>query len=111
MVSKAVGKYLQVSPRKVRSVVRLIKGLEVIEAETLLGNLAKGACRPVAKVLKSAVANATRAGTWTKEQLVISRVLADGGPALKRYRAAPMGRAVPIRKQMTHLTVELDVKR
>ena len=110
MVSKAVGKYLPVAPRKVRLVMRLIKGMEVIEAEEVLRTLRKAACRPVTKVLASAVANATRTGT-TKEQLVISRVLTDGGPMMKRFRAAPMGRAVPVHKQLTHLTIELDIKK
>lgn len=111
MVAKAIGRYLPVSPRKVRAVVRILRGRGVVEAQGILGTLPKGACAVVSKVLDSALANATRAGVWTKEQLVISRILADGGPALKRFRAAPMGRAVPIRKQLTHLTIELDAKR
>lgn len=111
MVSKAVGKYLPVTPRKVRSVVRLIKGLEVTQAEEILKTLPRGASKTVFKVLHSAIANATVGGTWTKEQLVISRIMTDGGPTTKRFRAAAMGRAVQIQKHKSHLTIELDVKK
>ncbi len=111
MIAVAKGRFLRVSPRKVRSVIRLLRGMEVAKAEALLEQLPRGACRPVAKVLKSAVANATRDGSWSPEQLVISSVMADEGPSLKRFRAGAMGRAMMIRKKMCHLTVELDAKK
>lgn len=110
MISKAKGRFIPVSTRKVRQVVRLLRGMDVPRAQALLSHLPKGACRPVAKVLKSAVANATRTGAWSEGQLFISRVLADEGPMMKRYRAGPMGRAMEIRKRMSHLTIELDAK-
>ncbi len=91
-------------------VVRMIKGMEVPRAEAVLENLPKKASRIIAKVLHSAVANATRTGTWSKEQLVISKVLTDEGPSAKRFRAAPMGRAMGFRKKLCHLTIQLDVK-
>lgn len=108
MIAHAKGRFLRVSPRKVRRVTRLLKGLPAHRAQALLEHLPKGAAKTVAKVLKSAVANATRDGSWTVEQLVISKVLTDGGPSLKRYRAGAMGRAMPILKRMTHLRIELD---
>ena len=110
MIAYAKARFLLVSPRKVRMVTRLLKGLEATRAQALLANLPKGAAQPVAKVLKSAVANATRDGSWTVDRLVISKVLADEGPSLKRFRAGPMGRAMPFRKKMTHLRIELDAK-
>ena len=110
MVAKARGQFLPVSPRKVRSVTRLLKGLDVPRAQSILQHLPKGAARPIAKVLHSAVANATREGAWAKEQLVISKVMADEGPGQRRFRAAPMGRAAMFKKRMCHLTIELDVK-
>ena len=98
------------SVRKVRSVVRVIRGLEVPKAQALLDNMPKAAAKTISKVLQSAVANATRTGAWTEEQLVISRVLADQGPSVRRFRAAPMGRAAGYRKKQCHLIIELDAK-
>lgn len=110
MVSKAIGRFLPVTPRKVRAVVRLMKGLDVPRAQAVLAHLPKRACQPVAKVLNSALANATREGTWGPEQLVISRIQADEGPSGKRFRAAPRGRAAAFRRKMCHLLIELDVR-
>ncbi len=110
MIARAKGRFIPVSTRKIRLVVRLLRGRDVTQAQAMLANLPKGACRPIAKVLKSAVANATRTGAWSESQLVVSRVLADEGPMLKRHRAGPMGRAMSIRKRMSHLTIELDAK-
>ena len=110
MIAYAKAQFLLVSPRKIRRVTRLLKGLEADRAQALLANLPKGAAGPVAKVLKSALNNATRDGSWTVDRLVISKVLADEGPSLKRFRAGAMGRAMPIRKRMTHLRIELDAK-
>ncbi len=111
MVSRAVGRFLPVTPRKVRLVLRLIRGEEVPKAQAILANLSKRACGPISKVLNSAVANATRGGTWSAEQLFIARALANEGPMANRFRAGPMGRAMPIHKRFTHLTIELDARR
>ncbi len=111
MIAQARGRFIPMSPRKVRLVARLIRGMDVQKAQAILRHMPKRACRPISKVLKSAVANATREGTWTEEQLVISQISADEGPMQKRFRAAPMGRAMEIRKRMTHLRVELDAKK
>ncbi|MBI3322356.1 MAG: 50S ribosomal protein L22 [Candidatus Omnitrophica bacterium] len=111
MIAQARGRFIPVSTRKVRLVARLIRGMDVTRAQAILRNLPKAACKPVSKILKSAVANATREGTWSEEQLMISRIAADEGPMQKRYRSAPMGRAAEIHKRMTHLVVELDAKK
>lgn len=110
MISKAKGRFIPMSTRKVRLVARMLRGMEVPRAQAILDNLPKAACKPIGKVLASAVANATRAGTWTEEQLVVSHISANEGPMQKRFRAAPMGRAVEIRKRWTHLLIELDAK-
>ncbi|MCM8811918.1 MAG: 50S ribosomal protein L22 [Candidatus Omnitrophica bacterium] len=111
MISQAKGKYIPVAPRKIRAVARLIRGLDVPRAGALLRHLPKGAARPIEKVFRSAVTNATRGGAWTEEQLVISKIMTDQGPVMKRLRAASMGRGVIIRKKFSHLTIELDVKK
>lgn len=110
MIAKARGRFIPVAPRKMRLVARLIRGVEVPRAQAILKHLTKGACRPISKVLNSAVASATRDGTWDPAQLVVSHISADEGPMQKRYRAAAMGRATEIRKRMSHLTIELDAK-
>lgn len=110
MIAKAQGRFIPVSTRKMRLVARMLRGMEVPRAQAVLKALPKGACRPIGKVLASAVANATRVGTWEPQQLVVSHISANEGPMMKRYRSAPMGRAVEIRKRWTHLLIELDVK-
>lgn len=110
MIAKARGKYLTVTPRKVRSIIRVVKGMDVVSAQILLGQMPKRASGVVLKVLNSALSNASQGGTWTPEQLTISGIWADEGPALRRFKAGSMGRAMPRDKKMTHLSVELDVK-
>ncbi len=110
MITQAKARFLQVTPRKIRTVARLLRGQEVTRAEAVLANLNRGAAPVIAKVLASAVANATRNGTWSKEQLFISRILADEGPSAKRFRSGPMGKAVGFRKKGCHLTIQWDTK-
>jgi len=110
MIARAKGRFLRTTPRKLRQVIRLLKGMPVLQAQALLRPMPKAASRHILKVLDSAIANATRQGTWTADRLVISKIAADEGPMMKRYRASAMGRAVLIRKRMAHLTIELDLK-
>ena len=111
MIAKAVARHIRVSPRKVRKVIDLIRGKNVLQASDILFNINRGAKQPVEKVLKAALSNAgTKAPSAKAEDLYISKITADGGPMLKRYRAAPMGRATLIRKRTTHILVELDTK-
>ncbi len=111
MIALARGRFILMAPRKVRRVLRLLRGVDVLKAQAILEQLPKRACHPVSKILKSAVANATRDGAWSPEQLMISKAMADGGPVLKSFRAGPMGRAMPIQKKMCHITLELDAKK
>lgn len=108
MVAQATGRYLRVSPRKVRQVLRLIKGLDVPRAQALLGHLNKGATLHVRRVLATAVASAAQKAQVTPEALRITKATADEGPMWKRFRAATMGRAVTIRKRTCHLRIELE---
>ncbi|MCM8783521.1 MAG: 50S ribosomal protein L22 [Candidatus Omnitrophica bacterium] len=107
MVSHAVLRYLRLSPRKVRQVADIVRGKDVDTAEALLINLNKRPAIYILKVLKSAIANAEFKGLKGR-RLYISKITADGGPVLKRYRAAPFGRANMIRRRTTHITIELD---
>lgn len=108
LVSKAYARYIRVSPRKTRQVTDLIRGEKVIRALAILANINKGAKVYVEKVLRSALSNARQNPQVLPEELIISKITADIGPTLKRYRAAAMGRATMIRHRMTHLSVELS---
>ncbi len=102
--------YLRISPRKVRLVANLIKGLPVEEAEGQLNFLAKRAARPILKLLRSALANAQNNDKLSKENLYVDKLIVDEGPMLKRWQPRAMGRATPIRKKTCHITLVLGQK-
>lgn len=96
------------SPRKVRLVVDAVRGMNVAAAETKLAFLPKLAAHPVQKLLRSAIANAEHNFHLKKEDLFIKTIVADGGPTLKRFAPRAFGRAAPIRKRTTHVTLVLS---
>jgi len=106
MVARAEAKYIRVSPTKVRPVITLIKNEKVIGAIAKLVLLNKRGAYYLNKVLKSALANAKGKG-YQEDKLFISKVVANPGPVLKRYRAASFGRATMIRKRTSHILIEL----
>ena len=110
MISKAVAKYLRISPRKARTVIALIKDKHVDEAIGILSMANKKAAFLLLKLLNSAIANAKRFPNMQQENLFISEIYANGGPLLKRTSAGAMGRASIIRKTTSHITIELDMK-
>lgn len=111
MITRAIAKYIRISPRKARQIIDLIRGKNVNEALAILPNINKRASSYVGDVLKSAISNAQKKSTVDVNNLYISKIIADDGPMLKRYKAAAMGRATMIRRRMSHITVELDVRR
>lgn len=109
MLGKAVTKYVRMSPRKVRFVIEPIRRRTVAEALTLLSVTNRRAAKPLSKAVAAAFANARQQHpTLREDQVIISRIVADGGPMWKRIRYAAFGRAAPFRKRTTHITVELD---
>ena len=113
MDARAVARHIRMSPRKVRLVVDQIRGRPVNEAYALLQFSKKSAAVPVEKTLRSAVANAQYKGQEKGEvvdadELVVSEAFVDEGPTLRRFRAAAMGRAAPIRRRTSHITVVVD---
>lgn len=115
MKARAVAKQIGMSPRKVRLVVDLIRGKPVNDAYSILQFSKKAAARPVEKTLRSAVANAQYKAEEEGEvldvdELVVSECFADEGPTMKRWRARAMGRASPIRKRTSHITIVVDTK-
>ena len=109
MIAKAEGRYLRVSPYKVRDVMDLVRGKTVPVASSILAHLNKPVKEKLVKVFNSAVANAKQKGL-SEDQLFISKITADHGPVWKRFRAASFGRAAEVLKRTTHISVELDVK-
>jgi large subunit ribosomal protein L22 len=115
MEARAIARYVRMSPRKVRLVVDQIRGRSVNDAYAILQFSKKSAAEPVSKTLRSAVANAQYraqdAGDVVDvDELVVSECFVDEGPTLRRFRAAAMGRAAPIRKRTSHITVVVDSK-
>lgn len=110
MTSRAILRYVRISPRKFRLVIPLVKGKKAEEAIAILSAVKKRASGYAIELLKSAIANAKRnvQGLDTST-LYIAKMIADPGPMLKRFRAASMGRAGSIHKHTSHLTIELDV--
>ena len=110
MQSKAQAKWIRMSPRKVRRVVNEIRGKSCSEAVTILRFMPFSAAREVEKVLRSAMfnlINAEKAPISEDEanDLVVVEAYADQGPTLKRIKPRARGRAYPILKKSSHITV------
>jgi large subunit ribosomal protein L22 len=110
VVAKAVGRYIRVSPQKARLVIDLIRGKPVEEALNILEYSPKAVARIIAKILRSAIANAEENSEADVDALYISQAFADDGPTQRRYLPRAMGRATPIRKRSSHITIILDEK-
>jgi large subunit ribosomal protein L22 len=101
----ATAKYLRASTRKTRLVTQAIKGKPVEEATALLRFMPQKAAGDVARVLKSATANAENNHNLSAEDLVVFDAVANEGPTIKRFQPRAQGRAFPIHKPMTHITI------
>jgi len=101
----ATAKFIRVSPRKVRLVADLIAGKPVEEAAAILRFLPNAAARDVARVLKSATANAENNYNLSADDLHVAGAVADDGPTLKRGRPRAQGRYFAILKRTSHITV------
>jgi large subunit ribosomal protein L22 len=89
-------------------VAAVIRGRKVTEAVTVLQQTPKRATGPVGKVLASAVANAENNYNMSARNLVVESVLVGPGPSLKRFRPRAQGRAYPVLKRTSHITVVLS---
>lgn len=106
----AKARYIHMSPKKVRLVLDVIRGMDATEAENQLKFIPKQASRPILKLLNSAVANAKENYNLEKEDLYIKKIRADEGPILRRWAPKAYGRATPIRKRSSHIIVILGEK-
>lgn len=110
MEVRAVAKGVRVSPRKVRPLIDMVRGKNVNEALDLLRFTPTPKARIVAKLVKSAAANAENNFQMAPQDLRIVEIFADEAPTLKRYRPRSRGRASPILKRSSHITVVVGEK-
>lgn len=110
MESKAVAKYIRITPRKVRIVLDLIRGKNVAEAFAILKFTPKAGAEVVEKVLRSAVANAENNFDMDVDKLFVKAAFADQGPTLKRIHPRSRGQAFKILKRTSHVTIVVDEK-
>ncbi|TKJ34916.1 50S ribosomal protein L22 [bacterium (candidate division B38) B3_B38] len=109
MVSRAIGRYIRVSPRKARLVINQIRGKDVAGALSFLRFCPKGAALEVDKVLRSAIANANlKEEKVDVDKLYISKAYVNQGPSMKRIRPRAMGRAFRILKRTSHIAIFLS---
>ncbi|MBI4300665.1 MAG: 50S ribosomal protein L22 [Chloroflexi bacterium] len=108
MEVKATARAVRVSPRKVRLVLNTIRGKSVEDALTILRYLPQPSARDVAKVVKSAAANAENNYQMSADLLRVIKVFADEGVMLKRFKARSRGRASPRLTRYSHITVVVE---
>ncbi len=110
MGPQATLRHLRMSPRKVRLVVDLIRGAHVEDALNLLTFSRKAAALPVAKLLRSVLANAEEKGGFDVDRLFIESAFVNEGVTNRRYQPRAHGRAFRIRKRASHITLVLGEK-
>lgn len=108
MQIKAEGKYIRMSPRKVRLVVASIRSLPLAKAMLALKFINKQAAKPILVTLKSAVTNAVNNFKLKEEDLKIASIEVNEGPSLKRWRAGARGVAQGYKRRTSHIKVVLE---
>ncbi|MGH2874777.1 MAG: 50S ribosomal protein L22 [Solirubrobacteraceae bacterium] len=106
-VVRAHARYVRTSARKARMVCGHLRGKSVEEARAILAFTPREVARDWSKLLESAVANAESNHELLEDDLVVREAYADEGPTIKRFRPRAKGRATPIRKRTSHLTITL----
>jgi len=113
MEARAVTKYIGSSPRKMRLVIDLIRGMQADKALEVLHFSSKHSSRNAEKTLRSAIANLMNSDESTRlepQDLIVREAYVNQGPTLKRISPAPMGRAYRIKKRSCHLTIVIASK-
>jgi large subunit ribosomal protein L22 len=95
------------APRKARLVMNHIRGKRVEHAQAILEHAPRAISTDILKLLNSAIANAESAYELGADELTVRRAYVDEGPTIKRYRPRALGRATPIHKRTSHMTIEL----
>lgn len=104
----AVAKGVRISHRKVAPVAALVRGRSVNDALTILGHTERRSATPVAKVIKSARANADYNHNYKPDSLNIVEISVTPGPSAKRFRPVARGRAHPYQHRTAHIRVVVD---
>jgi len=107
MEIKAKAKYIRMSPRKVRLVVDAIRGMEANKALDQLKFINKKAVKPIKKLIESCITNAEHNYELDKDNLKIAEIRVDEGQTLHRWMPRAHGRATPIRKRTSHISLVL----
>lgn len=108
MEARCVARFVRVTPRKMRLVADLVRGKNVNEAINILKFTPRSASEPTLKAIQSAVANYAQLHDATSveiDSLFVRTIFADEGPTMHRFMPRAQGRATPIKKRMSHLTV------
>jgi len=103
--ARATARFVRLSPTKVNLVLRLVRGKPVDEALSILRFSPRRAARTVAKVLRSAVANAENNFDMDRKRLYVAEAVVGPGPTLKRWRPRMRGQAFPILRRTCHITM------
>ena len=110
MEAKSIGRVVRISPQKVRLVCDQIRGKRVEEALSVLEFTPRKGAKLVAKVLRSGIANAENNKNLDVDTLFVKRIEVGPGPTLKRFLPRAQGRATPLLKRTSHITIVLDQK-
>ena len=105
---RAQRKYVGLPSQKVRLVTDMVRGMRALDAVDALSHMTQHAAYEVRKTVQSALANAEENESMAPEDMWIAQVYADEGPTAKRYRPGARGRAKPILKRSSHITVVLE---
>lgn len=108
MAVQAIAKNVRISPRKVAPVAALVRGHSVADALTILEHTPRRSAVQVAKVIKSARANADHNHGYKADSLVISEISVTSGVRYKRFRPVSRGMAHPFQKRTSHIRVVVD---
>lgn len=103
-------KLMRASALKVRRIARLVRGHPVKRAQAILSHLPTPTSKPLARLLKSAVANAVENDNLHEDDLYLTSFLVDQGPKMKRFRPRSRGMAHPYTKQLCHVTLVVSPK-
>jgi ribosomal protein L22 len=104
---RASARFVRRAPRKARLVMDHIRGKRIGDARALLAHTPRAAAVDISKLLESAIANAENNFELDPDDLRILRATVDEGPTIKRFRPRALGRATPIHKRTSHMTITL----
>ncbi len=107
---RAKARYVRSAPRKARLVMDHIRGKRVDDARAILRHTPRAAATDISKLLESAIANAENNFELDPDDLKIDRAFVDEGPTIKRFRPRALGRATPIHKRTSHMTITLTTE-